>query len=181
VRREPIARHGFDEQVALHIVATEFVEKRKLFVLFDDYLGRTVNTAASLCEVATDGQVFAAATALQLPDWIERTRRPALHLRGVRNPIPVVELHPRADLVAAPKGGRPVWSIGAVLDGITRPARLHGSLGSSGEGEHHWSPKHSAIDPACAEASELMMPPGVTPVASANALISWEITARSSG
>jgi class 3 adenylate cyclase len=90
----------------------------------DDYLGRTVNVAARLCDVAIDGQVLAATSGLELPEWIDQAPRPSLHLRGVAEPITVVELQPTADVFREPAHDRSGWSIGALLGGIARPARL---------------------------------------------------------
>ena len=56
----------------------------------DDYIGRNVNLAARLCDVARAGELLAAcAVAEELPDSLEMTRRSPLCISGFRAPVEV--------------------------------------------------------------------------------------------
>jgi adenylate cyclase len=95
-----------------------------LLVDGDDYIGRAVNTAARLCDTAGHGQVLAATEGLEIPDWIEASGPTEQRLRGLAEPVTVVELTAALNLptvLDAPD--RPGWSIGTLLEGITRPVR----------------------------------------------------------
>jgi class 3 adenylate cyclase len=104
-------------------IASGFV----LLVDGDDYIGRAVNTAARLCDTAGHGQVLAAVEGLEVPDWVEASTPAELRLRGLAEPVTVVELTAALSLptvVDAPdRAGWPGWSIATLLDGITRPVR----------------------------------------------------------
>ena len=71
-------------------IASGFV----LLVDGDDYIGRAVNTAARLCDAAGRGQVLATTGGIELPDWVEASDPLELHLRGLAEPVNVVELTP---------------------------------------------------------------------------------------
>ena len=95
-----------------------------LLVDGDDYIGRAVNTAARLCDTAGHGQVLAATGGLELPDWVEASEPVELHLRGLSEPVKVVELTPAVNIPAVLDGrDRAGWSIATLLGGITRPVR----------------------------------------------------------
>jgi class 3 adenylate cyclase len=101
-------------------IASGFV----LLVDGDDYIGRAVNTAARLCDTAGHGQVLAATGGIDLPDWVEASDPLELRLRGLAEPVSVVELKPALNLPSvldAPD--RAGWSIGTLFEGITRPVR----------------------------------------------------------
>jgi adenylate cyclase len=101
-------------------IASGFV----LLVDGDDYIGRAVNTAARLCDTAGHGQVLAATGGIELPDWVEASVPLELRLRGLAEPVNVVELTPALNLASAVDGpDRAGWSIATLLEGITRPVR----------------------------------------------------------
>lgn len=59
----------------------------------DDYIGRSVNRASRLCDVAAEGQILATtAVARQLPGWIAARPVPAADLPGYDAPVEVVAL-----------------------------------------------------------------------------------------
>jgi len=95
-----------------------------LLVDGDDYIGRAVNTAARLCDTAGHGQVLAATSGLELPDWVEASEPLELRLRGLAHPVNVVELTPVMNIPSVlDSPDRAGWSIGTLLEGITRPVR----------------------------------------------------------
>ena len=101
-------------------IASGFV----LLVDGDDYIGRAVNTAARLCDSAGHGQVLAATDGIELPDWVEASDPLQLRLRGLAEPVSVVELTPALSLPSVIDGpDRVGWSIATFLEGITRPVR----------------------------------------------------------
>jgi len=101
-------------------IASGFV----LLVDGDDYIGRAVNTAARLCDTAGHGQVLAATEGLELPDWVDASGPTELRLRGLAEPVAVVELTAALNLPSVlDQSDRPGWSIATLLEGITRPVR----------------------------------------------------------
>jgi len=95
-----------------------------LLVDGDDYIGRAINTAARLCDTAVRGQVLAATEGLELPDWVEASDPVKLRLRGLAEPVDVVELTPAVHLpTVLDEPDRAGWSIGTLLEGIARPVR----------------------------------------------------------
>ena len=69
----------------------------------DDYIGRPVNIAARLCDLADSGEVLAdASVAADLPKWGTTTSSSEVALRGLERPLSVVRLgmKPLVGLVA---------------------------------------------------------------------------------
>jgi class 3 adenylate cyclase len=59
----------------------------------DDYIGRPVNCAARLCDVAAEGQVLATTgVAYGLPPWVVARPVTAAKVAGFREPVQAVEL-----------------------------------------------------------------------------------------
>lgn len=58
----------------------------------DDYVGRTVNLAARLADVAGPGEVLAAGISTDLPTWIEQRSRRSVHVAGLGRIDGVVRL-----------------------------------------------------------------------------------------
>ena len=58
----------------------------------DDYVGRTVNLAARLCDYAQPGEVLAALDGLLLPVSIEAAPAPDAVIRGMGQPVRVASL-----------------------------------------------------------------------------------------
>lgn len=64
----------------------------------DDYIGRTVNLAARLCDHAGPGQLLVeASTALPIPPNVQADNRAFLTVRGFQAPIEVVEVQAPVD------------------------------------------------------------------------------------
>ena len=63
-------------------------------------------------------------TALDVPDWVEASDPAELRLRGLAEPVNVVELTSALNLPTVLDGpDRAGWSIATLLEGITRPVR----------------------------------------------------------
>ena len=61
----------------------------------DDYIGRPVNIASRLCNLAQPGQILATATAAaaaQLPEWIKPSTETGVDIDGINDVIAVSEL-----------------------------------------------------------------------------------------
>ena len=88
----------------------------------DDYVGRAVNIAARLCERADAGRVLAARDGLEVPEWVDEDDVGTLDLKGLAEPIALVELSAEgAD--AHPGLLAPATAILSVVDGLVRPLR----------------------------------------------------------
>jgi class 3 adenylate cyclase len=66
----------------------------------DDYVGRTVNLAARLCDVATAGEVLCVDLGDELPDWVHLEPTDAKDLAGMGVVDDVARLVVRADVAA---------------------------------------------------------------------------------
>jgi len=64
----------------------------------DDYVGRTVNLAARLCDAAGKGEVLAVDVGPGLPDWVEIRREFPVALPGMGRIDGVAHLTARADI-----------------------------------------------------------------------------------
>jgi class 3 adenylate cyclase len=86
----------------------------------DDYVGRTVNLAARLCELAEPGEVLVATEGWPLPSWARCIPRGLVTVKGFVGPVAVaaVEVEPRARLAG---GHRP--GVSSLLDLIGRSVR----------------------------------------------------------
>lgn len=89
----------------------------------DDYIGRNVNLAARLCDVAQAGELLAAqGVEADLPESLEMTARPPLRIPGFRAPVEVGAVCLRQDALVAPAPpGRPE---GPVCSPARRPTVL---------------------------------------------------------
>jgi class 3 adenylate cyclase len=96
----------------------------------DDYVGRAVNTAARLCDLAAAGQVLAATDGLELPDWVEEHEVESISVRGLHDPVELVSLS--ADGDGAHAGFlAPATTILSVVDELlVRPLRGRRPKGS---------------------------------------------------
>ena len=61
----------------------------------DDYLGRAVNLAARLCDLAGPHEVLAAAGTVDVPSWAVATPAAAIDVKGFAEPVAVVSLSVR--------------------------------------------------------------------------------------
>jgi class 3 adenylate cyclase len=85
----------------------------------DDYVGRTVNLAARLCEVAQPGEILVATEGWPPPNWVRCTPRGLVTVKGFVGPVAVaaIDIEPRAGT----GGHRP--GVGSLLDLIGRSVR----------------------------------------------------------
>ena len=89
----------------------------------DDYVGKSVNTAARLCDRADAGMILAATDALVLPDWVEAVGCAPQHVRGMSEPVSVVSLSAIDGAGLHPTALAPATAIMSVVDGLVRPLR----------------------------------------------------------
>jgi class 3 adenylate cyclase len=89
----------------------------------DDYVGKSVNTAARLCDRADAGMILAATDSLVLPEWVEAEGCPPLHVRGLADPVSVVLLSTIDGAGPHPTALAPATAIMSVVDGLVRPLR----------------------------------------------------------
>ena len=83
----------------------------------DDYVGRTVNLAARLCDRAEPGEVLAATDGWFQPPWVDWSQPTMMAIKGLVGPVEVVALG-----VAASTGGDHRF-IQSLLDSVTRGFR----------------------------------------------------------
>ena len=62
----------------------------------DDYLGRAVNLAARLCDLAGPHEILAASGTVDVPAWVTATAPVATEVAGFAEPVPVVALSVRS-------------------------------------------------------------------------------------
>jgi class 3 adenylate cyclase len=73
----------------------------------DDYIGRTVNLAARLCEAAEAGEVLAGPAVRPLPRWIERRGLVSIQAAGIGRVDGVARLAATPDIEAGLFAGEP--------------------------------------------------------------------------
>lgn len=73
----------------------------------DDYVGRTVNLAARLADVAGPGEVLAAGVVDHLPEWVERREVLTAQVAGMGQVPGVLRLAARADVERLIEDGQP--------------------------------------------------------------------------
>ena len=89
----------------------------------DDYIGRSVNLASRLCDIAEQGQLLAAADDLELPEWVVPEPHEPVHVRGITDPVPVVALSEDRAYLRRMSRSRSATALLAVMEGLTRPMR----------------------------------------------------------
>ena len=89
----------------------------------DDYVGKSVNTAARLCDRAEAGMILAATDSLVLPEWVEAEGCSPLRVRGLADPVQVASLSAIAGAGPHPTALAPATAIMSVVDGLVRPLR----------------------------------------------------------
>ena len=60
----------------------------------DDYVGRAVNLASRLCDIAAPGSLLAAADDLELPEWVAAAAHEPVCVKGMAAEVAVVTLSP---------------------------------------------------------------------------------------
>ncbi len=86
----------------------------------DDYVGRDVNLASRLCDLAQPGELLAATDGLKLPEWALASDRPAAVVAGMASPVAVVALEPDRHVLRKRSRGRSATALLAVVEGFAR-------------------------------------------------------------
>jgi class 3 adenylate cyclase len=89
----------------------------------DDYIGRSVNLASRLCDIAEPGQLLAASDDLELPEWVIAESHEPVTVRGITDPVPVVALTEDRAYLRRMSRSRSATALLAVVEGLTRPMR----------------------------------------------------------
>jgi class 3 adenylate cyclase len=93
----------------------------------DDYVGRAVNLASRLCDLAEPGQLLAAVDDLTLPEWVEATSHDPITVKGMADQVPTVTLRADHAMLRRKTRTRSANALLSVLEGITRPVRTWSS------------------------------------------------------
>jgi adenylate cyclase len=95
----------------------------------DDYIGRAVNLASRLCDIAGPGQILAATDDLELPDWVAAGEHDPVLVKGMAEEVPVVSLSPDRTVLRRHSRTRTENALLAVVEGLTRPMRTWSQVG----------------------------------------------------
>ena len=95
----------------------------------DDYVGRAVNLASRLCDIAAAGQILAAVDDLELPEWVAAGEHDPVLVKGMAGEVPVVSLSPDKAVLRRRSRTRSANALLAVVEGITRPMRTWSQTG----------------------------------------------------
>lgn len=86
----------------------------------DDYIGRSVNVAARLCDIAEAGIVLATPDELHLPTWVHVSEERTVNIRGIGEPVAVVALAAEPAMFGP---SRHPGVLVSLVDGLTRRMR----------------------------------------------------------
>jgi len=89
----------------------------------DDYVGRAVNLASRLCDIAAPGQLLAATDDLDLPQWVEAAEHAPVVVKGMADEVSVVALSPDRTELRRRSRSRSANALLSVVEGLTRPMR----------------------------------------------------------
>jgi class 3 adenylate cyclase len=88
----------------------------------DDYVGRTVNLAARLCERAEPGEILVATDGWSRPAWVRAVPRGLVTVKGFVDPVAVAAIEVEPDAAKAASGGHRA-AVVSLLDLIGRGMR----------------------------------------------------------
>lgn len=89
----------------------------------DDYVGRAVNLASRLCDIAAPGQLLAATDDLDLPQWVKAGDHAPVVVKGLADEVSVVALSPDRTELRRRSRSRSANALLSVVEGLTRPMR----------------------------------------------------------
>lgn len=89
----------------------------------DDYVGRAVNLASRLCDIAAPGQLLAATDDLDLPQWVAAGDHAPVRVKGLADEVSVVALSPDRTELRRRSRSRSANALLSVVEGLTRPMR----------------------------------------------------------
>lgn len=95
----------------------------------DDYIGRAVNLASRLRDLAGPGELLACADSLELPEWVVATEHEPVVVKGLTEPVAIVSLAPDNAYLRRMSRSRSAQALLAVVEGLTRPIRTWGAAG----------------------------------------------------
>jgi len=95
----------------------------------DDYVGRAVNVASRLCDIAGPGQLLAAVDSLELPEWVAAEPMAPVTLKGMHEPVEVMALSPDRAVLRRKSRTRSATALLAVVEGLLRPGRAFSNTG----------------------------------------------------
>lgn len=95
----------------------------------DDYVGRAVNLASRLCDIAGATEILAALDDLELPEWVAASEHDPVMVKGMADEVPVVSLRPDRAVLRRRSRTRSANALLAVVEGITRPMRTWSQTG----------------------------------------------------
>ncbi len=95
----------------------------------DDYVGRAVNLASRLCDIAEPGCLLASTYDLELPEWVAAEAHAPVMVKGMAEEVAVVSLSPDRAMLRRKSRSRSANALLAVVDGLTRPMRTWSSPG----------------------------------------------------
>lgn len=95
----------------------------------DDYIGRAVNLASRLCDLAGPGELLACAEGLALPEWVTAEPREPVLVKGMAEPVDIAALTPDNAYLRRASRSRSAQALLAIAEGLTRPLRGWGTAG----------------------------------------------------
>ena len=89
----------------------------------DDYVGRAVNLASRLCDLAAPGQLLAASDGLELPEWAVAEEHEPVAVKGMAGEVEVVALGSDPAALRGRQRNRSAAALLSVVEEVLRPVR----------------------------------------------------------
>ena len=89
----------------------------------DDYVGRAVNLASRLCDVAAPGQLLAASDSLEVPEWALAEAHDPVAVKGMAGEVEVVTLGSDHAALRGRSRTRSAAALLHVVEEVLRPVR----------------------------------------------------------